>query len=356
MNCVHVNLENNFYDIFIGNGLLNEAGKIIKKVYTGHVMAVITDENVYGLYGERLADLLGKEGFTVRFIVVKPGEGSKSMATLETVYNSLAEMGLKRGELIVAFGGGVVGDLAGYAAATFMRGTPLVAIPTTLLAQVDSSVGGKTAINLSFGKNLVGAFKQPIAVITDCGMLKTLDKREWSGGFSEVIKYAAISSKPFFEQLSLENAEENLTDIIYKCCDMKRALVEADQFDQKERMLLNFGHTFGHAIEKLYDYEKYTHGEAVAAGMVLACKTGEELGITKEGCAEQIIKLLSKYGLVFEPVDLKKLTPMMALDKKRTGDRINLILLKDIGEAIIYPMESENFYALMERGQRKWKT
>lgn len=350
MKRLRVNLKDDSYDIIIEKGLLSRAGELIHTVYTGKTIALICDELVFSLYGKRLTDILQKEGFLVSPIVVKQGEESKSVAVLEDVYNELANMGLTRTDLIVAFGGGVVGDLSGFAAATYMRGVPYVQIPTTLLSQVDSSVGGKTGINLSYGKNLVGAFKQPKMVISDCALLDSMDERQWSGGFSEVIKYAAISSFGLFERLCQDNEREMLPDIIYECCDIKRRLVEADVFDKKERMLLNFGHTFGHAIEKLSHYEK-SHGEAVAAGMVLACKTGEALGVTKAGCKEKIEALLEKFKLFTGPVDIEKLAPMMVLDKKNTGDVLNLILIRDIGESLIYPIKREEFLRLTQRGE-----
>ncbi len=242
----------------------------------------------------------------------------------------------------------VVGDLAGYAAASLLRGIPFIQIPTTVLAQVDSSVGGKVAIDLPQGKNLVGAFYQPKLVLIDPECLRTLNARVLSDGMAEVIKYGAIRDAALFERLeNIKNREElfaKIGEIVYTCCDIKRCVVEEDELDTGGRMILNFGHTFGHAIEKQYHYETYTHGEAVGIGMVMACGYGERCGITPAGTADRMMRILSQYRLPTNvEMDPGVLRGAMAVDKKGEGSRINLILLRDIGKVCIEKINKADF-------------
>ncbi|MEG1880249.1 MAG: 3-dehydroquinate synthase, partial [Oscillospiraceae bacterium] len=281
-------------------------------------------------------------------IVVPFGESSKSSEMLNFLYSEMLKFGITRSDIIVALGGGVVGDLAGFAAATLLRGIPCIQIPTTILSQVDSSVGGKVAINLPNGKNLVGAFHQPKLVIIDIECLNTLDERFISDGMAEVVKYGAISDENLFKTLeNIKNKKElfaNLSDIIYNCCMLKSGVVESDEFDVGNRMILNFGHTFGHAIEAKYNYEKYTHGEAVAIGMVMAAEYGESCGYTKSGTAKRIRGALANFSLPQDAaIENEDLLNSINVDKKGDGSFINLILLKNIGDVFIHKMEKDKF-------------
>lgn len=348
MKTLKVNIPERAYEIHIAEGLLNQAGDMIRKVFQGEKIAVVTDSNVGPLYGTRVKDSLIAAGFSVKIITVPAGEASKSKEQLFYLYEEMLSFGLTRTDLVVALGGGVVGDLAGYAAASLLRGIPFVQIPTTLLSQVDSSVGGKVAIDLPMGKNLVGAFYQPKMVLIDPLCLRTLSGRVLADGMAEVIKYGAIWDITLFETLEKIQTEEELFakigEIVYTCCNSKRQVVEADEFDTGQRMILNFGHTFGHAIEKEYHYETYTHGEAVGIGMVMASKYGENLGITQAGTAKRIENLLIQYHLpVSTELSDESLRHAMAVDKKGEGSKINLILLQQLGEVAIVKIEKSEF-------------
>ncbi len=334
-----VNIPHREYNIYIGSNTLSKADEIISEHLKGKKVAIVTDANVKKLYAKKLGCILN--GYDTKLITVDAGETSKSLETLQYVYGELLSFDITRADLIVALGGGVVGDLTGFAAATLLRGIGFIQIPTTLLAQVDSSIGGKTAVNLPWGKNLVGSFCQPKAVIIDTETLKTLPDNVLSDGMAEVIKYGAICDKALFEKLekisSKKELFENIEDIIYNCCNIKREIVEEDEFDTGKRMILNFGHTFGHAIEKANDFQRVTHGMAVAAGMVMASKWGEERDITPNDIHKRIENILRNFDLpVSFEVKKEELLKSVSLDKKSEGENINLILLKDIGNAIIY--------------------
>lgn len=337
---IRVELPKKEYSIFIEKGLINKISSYIKEIYKGNKIALITDNHIEGIYGHTLKHHLEENGFIVKNIVVKAGEESKSIPMLEYIYQKLLDFEINRGDLIVTLGGGVVGDLGGFAAATYLRGIPFVQIPTSLLAQIDSSVGGKVAINLPRGKNLVGSFYQPKAVFIDPNMLLSLDKINFNGGMAEVIKYACILDKDLFEKLTIFSRDDlmkEIEDIIYTCCSIKKRLVEQDEKDTGKRMLLNFGHTLGHAIEKYFNYKKYTHGEAVAMGMYNITQKSEALGITKAGTSKQLGRILEKYHLPYEmpSMDRNKIVKIIGLDKKNKGDYINIIILKEIGKAEI---------------------
>lgn len=329
------------YPILIKKGLLDELGEELKKIYKGKKIALITDDNVNLYYGDKLSNNLQKFNFEISRIVVPHGEKSKSFDTLLNIYKKLLEYGITRSDLIITLGGGVVGDLGGFAASTFLRGIPFVQIPTSLLAQIDSSIGGKVGIDLPEGKNLVGSFYHPKAVFIDPDVLKTLDKRFLYDGMAEVIKYGCIKNKELFDSLLNYKTEDELFDnieyIIYTCCDIKRDIVEKDERDTGERMILNFGHTIGHAIESYFNYEKFTHGEAVAIGMYIITKNSELIGITRSGTSEKIKNILCKYNLPFKIKldDMSKILETIKLDKKNIGGSLNLIVLKEIGDAEI---------------------
>ncbi|MDP4177680.1 MAG: 3-dehydroquinate synthase [Bacillota bacterium] len=348
MKCIEVKLKDKSYPLHIEKGIFNKIGTEIKKIYKNDIISIVTDTNLDRIYGEKLVKLLQAEGYIVSKIVVPAGEKSKSIETLTEVYKELLESGIHRGDLIIAFGGGVVGDLTGFAASTLFRGISFVQIPTSLLAQIDSSIGGKVAVDLKEGKNLVGSFYHPESVYIDSELLKTLEDKFLYDGMAEVIKYGAIKDEQLFNKLfNFKNKEdllENIDEIIYNCCSIKRDVVEIDEKDIGERMLLNFGHTIGHAIEKYFNYEKYTHGEAVAAGMYLITKNSEDLGITEKGTADLIYKMLIKYNLpvTVPQTDAKALLDIVSLDKKNIAGSLNIVLIKKIGDSFIKKIERKD--------------
>lgn len=347
MRNLQINLPNNQYEIFIKSGIINSIGEEISNIYEGNKIALITDENVDEFYGDIVKKSLEDNDFKVLKVVLNPGEGSKSIESLMKLYNELLDFKLNRGNLIIALGGGVIGDLAGFCAATLLRGIPFVQVPTSLLAQIDSSIGGKVAIDLPRGKNLIGNFYHPRAVYIDPQVLKTLEKRYVNDGLGEAIKYGLIKDKELFEKFeSIESYEalfEYIEDIIYKCCSIKKQVVEQDEKDKGERMILNFGHTIGHAIEKLENYKGVSHGEAVTIGMYSIALRCEELNICKGGVANRIKWLLDKFNL---PYDFQGKTrgdiiDAISVDKKTIGDFINLILIEDIGKVFIHKASHE---------------
>ncbi len=347
------------YDIHINEGLLKNAGSLIRTIYPYQTVFIVSDHKVWELYGEVLTGSFYSAGFMAHTILFPEGEQTKSIDSLNRLYDELVEKNMKRSDLLIAFGGGVIGDLTGFCAATYMRGVAYVQIPTTLLAQVDASVGGKTAINLQGGKNLVGAFWQPKMVIADTLLLKTLSDRDFAGGMAEVIKYAAIESQSLFDKLqSLEGrggAETVMEEIVYECCDIKRRIVEKDEFDKNERMVLNFGHTFGHAVEILGNYQKFTHGEAVAIGMVIAAKLSKQLSISATDLTPRIVSLLRRYALPFDcPYRPEELLAPMLHDKKNFNDKIQFIMLTDIGQNTIRPIAISELEELLERRDDQW--
>jgi 3-dehydroquinate synthase len=339
MRTVHVSTGKP-YDIFIERGLLDKAGEYAKNLSAATRAVLITDTNVAPLYKWRVLNSLSAAGFEVATHVFQAGEESKHLGTIAEMYKTLADSGMTRKDLIVALGGGVCGDMAGFAAATYLRGIDFMQIPTSLLAQVDSSVGGKTGVDLPQGKNLVGAFHQPIAVLIDPDTLNTLPDRFITDGMGEVIKYGCIKDAEFFEFLESENALEHIEDVIETCVSIKRDVVSRDEHEKGERMLLNFGHTLGHAIEKLYDFSGISHGMAVAVGMVMLAKAGEKQGITTEGTADRIAALCKKYSLpTKESFTFAQLANAARSDKKSAGDSISLVLLREIGDSFTRKVE-----------------
>ena len=345
MRNVHVDLGPKSYDINIERGLLRYAGGKIKTLLPkAEKIAIITDSNVGPLYASVLQESLEKEGFAAVVLSFTAGEENKNLQTLGTLYNGLAEAGLTRSDAVIALGGGVTGDMGGLAAATFLRGIAFIQIPTSLLATVDSSVGGKVAVDLPSGKNLVGAFYQPKAVYIDPDLLQTLPVRYLHDGLAEVIKYGCIRDKELFEKLEALQSDSDLLayvdEVIETCCNIKACIVENDEFDTGERMLLNFGHTLGHAVEKTFRFNRYSHGESVGIGMVLLTRQSEKLGLTEHGTADRIAALLQKFQL---PVDVqmqqKDFLRAIALDKKKRGSHLTLILLKKIGESFLQKVE-----------------
>lgn len=347
MKTIHINASQP-YDVIIGSGLLDTAGTYIKNVLKSSKTVIVTDDIVYDLYGEKLRKSLADAGFTSEFFVFPNGEASKCHTTLINLYDFLAEMNITRSDSLIALGGGVVGDLTGFAAATYLRGIDYVQIPTTLLAQVDSSVGGKTAVDINGGKNLVGAFKQPKLVIADTDTLSTLTDEIFADGMGEVVKYGMIYSEELFNLLATGKVKDNLEYVIESCVDIKRQVVENDEFDMGLRMILNFGHTLGHAIEKYYGFSKISHGKGVAIGMYLMTKLAEEGGIITNKISESLKLCLLKNNLPFEcDVPSEELYKGAVNDKKRFSDNINLIVCKTIGKADIVKMAVSEFKTLI---------
>lgn len=348
MQKIDINLLQNSYPIWIKRGIINNIGNEISKICLNKKIAIVTDTNVNKLYGKEIKDNLEENGFKVKMIIVNPGEESKSLDVLKYLYDELLDFKITRKDFMIALGGGVIGDLTGFAASTLLRGIPFIQIPTSLLAQIDSSIGGKVAINLQSGKNLIGSFYHPKAVYIDPNFLTTLNQRYLNDGMAEVIKYGCIRDIKLLNQLAgFKNKDsllDNIEEIIRTCCNIKKEVVEKDEKDNGERMILNFGHTVGHSIEKCFNYKKYTHGEAVAIGMYNITKKSESLGITREGSATIIQNLLVKYGLPYEFPDVNEneIINAIMLDKKADGENINIILLKKIGHAIIKKIKKED--------------
>ena len=337
-----VDLGPNSYPIHIENGILAKTGELVSEVFSGKKIMIVSDDNVFPLYGEIITKALSDSGFECYSFVLPHGEPTKSFQSLPKIYEALINAKLTRSDLLIALGGGVIGDLAGFAASSYLRGIKFVQIPTSLLAQVDSSVGGKVAVDLSQGKNLVGAFYHPKAVIIDPDVLNTLPDHFISDGMGEVIKYGCIKDKELFELLckhtSFDDLKPKLTQIIARCVDIKRIVVEADQFDLGERILLNFGHTLAHTIEQHFNYERESHGEAVGIGMYQITRLAEEKGLTTTGCADAIKKALDIYWLPDHcDLPMSSLTDAIALDKKNLNNHLNLVLLHTIGDSYVRP-------------------
>lgn len=333
---------NDKYDILIEKGLLNKTGELVKQVLDCKKLTLISDDNVYAIYGENIKNQLEEQGYQVFTYVFKAGEASKKTSVVIDMVEFMADNQLTRSDGVIALGGGVCGDMAGFASAIYLRGIRFVQIPTSLLAQVDSSVGGKTAVDLPQGKNLCGAFHQPSLVIIDPNVLDTLSEHFFNDGMGEVIKYGCIKSESLFERLENENPKDFIEDLIYQCVDIKRVIVENDEKEHGERALLNFGHTCGHAIEKLWNFETVSHGEAVAIGMVMISLAGEKAGLTEKGTTDRIINILEKNGMkTADTHSTAEIVKAMSADKKRTNNGIKLVMLKKIGESFIKPVSME---------------
>ncbi len=343
MESVSVNLGKRSYKIVIEDGLLSATGRLVSKLSTRKVATIITNTTVAPLYLQTVKQSLENLSFKVNEIIIPDGEQYKSLVWIEKIYKNLLCLDLDRNSPIIALGGGVVGDISGFAASTFLRGVPFVQIPTTILSQVDSSVGGKTGINLHSGKNMVGTFYQPSIVIIDPTVLKTLDPAELKSGLSEVIKYGIICNKSFFSYL-LEHVEKALSlhpltisEIIKTCCEIKADITSRDETEKGIRAFLNFGHTIGHAIETLTHYAEFKHGEAVSIGMAAAAKLSTIWGYTDYDNFDNILLLLRRAGL---PTELPLFSSMdyvdvIKNDKKKAGDLIRLVLMKKIGNVFL---------------------
>lgn len=322
------------YEILIGENIINQINVNLKSIIKSKTIVVITDDIVKKLYYNQLKIQLSE--FNLLVFTIKNGENSKRIETVFEIYNFLFENNITRSDLIIAFGGGVVGDIAGFVASTYQRGVDYIQIPTTFLSQIDSSVGGKTGINLPTGKNIIGTFYQPKLVICDTAFLKTLKEINFLDGISEAIKCGLIKDKYLIDLI--DDYQNNIEDIICRCIGIKKDIVELDEFDKSQRMLLNFGHTIGHAIESYFNYEKYSHGQAVAIGMYqIVKKHNIELGeATKE--------ILIKNNLPYEcKISNEELFNLCCKDKKRTQNSINIVLLESVGNGYIEKLTLQNF-------------
>ena len=344
MRTVRVALGERSYSILIGRGLFARLGRMAKSEFPGGRALVVTDRKVVPVYGARAAASLERAGLETEIFAVPAGERSKSLRQLSRIYDRLAALGFERGCGIVSLGGGVVGDLAGYAAATYLRGIPFIQAPTSLLAQVDSAVGGKTGIDHRAGKNLIGAFFQPRAVVCDVAALRTLPPREFRAGLAEVVKHAVIADARLFAYLE-NNAEEilrlqgpALERIIWACCRIKARVVEKDEREAGSRQILNFGHTLGHAVEALAGYSRrMLHGEAVSIGMAAAARLSCLAGKCKERDADRLLALLGRFGL---PTSMRRVPALASLrrlvsrDKKSRGGKARFVLMACIGKVV----------------------
>ena len=342
MQTLKVELANRSYPIHIGRNLISDASLILPHLKRKHV-AIVTNTTVAPLYLAKLTQTLEAAGVKVIPIILPDGEAYKNTETLNTIYDVLLQNRCERSTTLIALGGGVIGDLTGYAAATYLRGVPFIQIPTTLLSQVDSSVGGKTGINHPLGKNMIGAFYQPQLVLADIDTLQTLPAREFSAGVAEVIKYGLIRDADFFDWLEVNMAklmqldEQVLSEAIYRSCQNKADVVAKDEHELGERALLNLGHTFGHAIENAMGYGVWLHGEAVAAGTMMAADLSLRMAWLTANEVTRIKNSLVAANLPINPPDLgaTKYLDLMGLDKKVENGKIRLVLQQGIGKAVI---------------------
>lgn len=338
---IDVRLERRSYPVYIGAGILDQIGALCREQGLGRRMLLVSNETVGPLYAGLALKSLHTAGFTVHYAAVPDGEEHKNQETLGLIYDACLDAGLDRGSSIVALGGGVVGDMAGFAAATFMRGIDFVQAPTTLLAQVDASVGGKTGINHKRGKNMIGAFHQPRLVLADVSTLVTLPKREYTAGLAEVVKHGLIADRLLFEFCEREWPSlvdlkpEAVSHVIARSVEIKKAVVEVDEKEEGLRAILNFGHSVGHAIEAVTAYRTYTHGEAVALGMVVEARLSEGLGRLSSAEYERIVSVLRRLGLPVRvrDVPVAEVLQAMQADKKNRDGRLTLALLDGIGKA-----------------------
>ena len=335
------------YDITIGNGILSQCGEIVSKIKRPCRAVIVTDSNVDKLYADTVMESLNKSGYPADKFVFPAGETSKCAETFIDILEFLALEKITRSDVLIALGGGVVGDITGFAASCYLRGIDFVQIPTTLLAAVDSSVGGKTAIDLKAGKNLAGAFCQPIAVICDTDTFKTLPEKEVACGYAEVIKYGILFEKAFFDLLAQN--ENDINEIVEKCVVFKRDIVEKDEYDNGERKLLNLGHTAAHGIEKTSGYT-LTHGQAVAVGMVIATKISENFGICEKGMHMEVEKILEKYNLPIKyDITATELCDAALSDKKRGGSKLTLVLPEKIGKCTLYDVNIDELETIFSK-------
>ncbi len=342
------------YDVVIGRNILDTVGKRVNELKGNCNIVIITDNIVNGLYGKKVSENLTENGFNHYIYEFENGEKSKNIENFGNICEFLAENNINRNDLIIALGGGVVGDISGFVAASYLRGIDYMQVPTTFLAAIDSSVGGKTAIDLKAGKNLVGAFKQPIEVICDVETFKTLEDKVFADGVAEAIKYGVLFDKELFNRFlksEVNSESDDISEIVSKCVKHKRDIVANDEFDRGERQLLNLGHTFGHAIERCSDYE-ITHGHGVAVGMAIIARATEKKNLNDEPVAKIIEEVLVKNNLpINTEFSTKDLFEKTLRDKKVMGSKISLIIPKRIGKCILHKVEVEEVEEFIELGK-----
>ena len=347
---LNVELGDKSYPIYIGIDLLSMKSLFVDQIQGRQVM-IVTNKTIAPLYLEKLTSIL--DGFNVQTVILPDGEEFKTLETLNKVFDALLEAKFDRTSTLIALGGGVIGDITGFAAASYQRGVGFIQVPTTLLSQVDSSVGGKTGINHELGKNMIGAFYQPKAVIIDVNTLDTLSNQEFSAGMAEVIKYGLLGNADFLSMLEaniesiMARKKDLIIEVIFNCCQDKARIVELDEFEKGKRALLNLGHTFGHGIENAFGYGNYLHGEAVSIGMVMAAKLSKDEGNLSHEETLRVESILSKADLpisINKTIDSETLITAMSLDKKSIDGKIRLVLLKSLGDSYLTDSYSnENF-------------
>ena len=329
MKTIRINVSSASYDIKLGKDVIYNLPSYLKEIGFFGKLIIITDTNVEKYHLNTLEEILKKDNIEYSVVIIPAGEEYKTLETVNYIYNELCKTGVTRKDTILAFGGGVTGDISGFVSATYLRGIKYIQVPTTLLSQVDSSIGGKTGVDLKSGKNLVGAFKQPELVVADTSLLSTLDDIQISSGMAEIIKAGFIKDKELVSKLLCsENFNEDLEEFIIRAINVKKEVVEKDEFEKHERMLLNFGHTFGHSIEKFYDFKGTTHGQAVAIGMCLITKNEE--------VKEKLVHVLEKYNLKSTTdIPMRTIIDLCKNDKKALKDSINIVTVEEIGNGII---------------------
>lgn len=342
---IEVSLTGRSYLISIGIGLLDDLGEQVKQVTSPYCrkIVVVSNKKILGFYKKKVLESLTSKFDKVYFFLIGDGERYKNLITLEKLYDFLVKNQIERNDTIIALGGGVVGDLAGFAAATYLRGIAFIQVPTSLLAQIDAAIGGKTAVNHSRGKNLIGAFYQPKAVIIDPNVLKTLPKRELKAAIQEVIKYGVIADKELLclvkeeREKILLGDEAILKEVIFRCCAIKAGVVSRDEHEKGERRILNFGHTVGHALEAATNYRRFKHGEAVGYGMIAAINIAQELSLLKDEDRQEIEQVIISYGLSskIKNIDIDLVLQAMQQDKKSLAGKLIFVLPEQIGRVII---------------------
>jgi 3-dehydroquinate synthase len=345
MEKIRVELGERSYNIFIGGGLLKQTGKTLEAFEFSSKIALISNPTVYGFYGKEVSAALRAAGHDLTEVLIPDGEEYKSLVYTEKIYEALLKAKLDRKSALIALGGGVIGDITGFAASTYMRGIDFIQVPTTLLAQVDSSVGGKTGVNHPLGKNMIGAFWQPRLVWIDTATLNTLPRREFLSGLGEVIKYGVIWDENFFSYLEANKAKilkldpAALTYIIRRSCEIKAEVVSKDERESGLRAILNYGHTIGHAIETITGYKKYLHGEAVAIGMHMEARLSEQLGLINKGAVGRIKTLIDSYDLpsaMPAGIEMDDLLEKMQVDKKTVAGKMHFVLPETLGSVKIH--------------------
>lgn len=345
MKKIRVKLAERSYDISIGTNILNKIGKNLRSFNLSQKIAIVSNTTVFSLYGKSVLDSVKKAGFETVTVIIPDGEKYKDLLWLQRIYNDLLAYKLDRSSALIALGGGVIGDITGFAASTYMRGISYIQVPTTLLAQVDSSVGGKTGVNHKLGKNMIGTFWQPRLVWIDVDTLKTLPKRELLAGLAEIIKYGVIYDKNLFSTLKknrdrvLRLDKKILTHIIKRSCEIKSEVVSRDERESGLRSILNYGHTIGHAIETATDYRQYLHGEAISIGMCFEARLSQKLNLIDKEDVSRIRELIESFGLpstVPKDIDINRMILSMQLDKKAVAGTLTFILPEKIGKVNIY--------------------